>query len=1095
MRMLRLAIPAFLLCPLGAAGLRAGIIADYRAEFQGPTPATGWSYLWNYPSAVGNPASYASLVWAGSSYNSDGGALPRPGDAQYVNLAGTGGHPGAGTAQGASFDRYAIAAYTVQPGEGGIVQFAGSAISVPSGSSNGVDVRTYLNNQLLTSFIRTGGGAASSFDGFIGWVDPGDRLYVAVGPNTNHNYDSFSLAYRIEHVGASNVVWDADGALPVGGSGGWDTSAARWAAPDLASHSAWNNAGNLNAHFAGAAGTATLAEPVTARSLSFHAGGFAVDGASPLTLTSAGSGGPGAATLWVLNAADTATVSAPIGGSAGLAKTGSGTLVLGGNNSYTGTTTVGQGTLVAASGNALGSAADPTVVASGATLAIQGNVALPENLTLNGTGVGGTQGALRNISGVNALDGTVNLATGSTLNVAGGSLSLNGAVTGAGTLTKAGPGTLILAGPNTYSGDTIVAAGTLQLGAANAIPDGAGKGNVALTGTLDLGSHSETINGLSGTGVVDNTVGAGTCTLTVGGNNASSVFTGVIQNTSGAVALTKTGTGTLVLAGANTYSGATTINAGVLKLPGLPSANPVLWFDATDTDGDGVTDNLPNGMAIQTWVNKGSLSGVNATQPTAAKRPVVTNNSMNGNAVLSFNRTSTEDWLEANSASLSSVLNNSHTLYVVARTNTGGADSSTNAAQAVAVSPGWHNGIWLSGYPSATSVSSGQWLNSNSTSIYSSGAYTLGSPVVAGAVVVGSQTAGPTSIQLFLNGLERPAGANANATLSNSNSTILRIGAANTSGTYVWFLTGDVAEVRLYSSALSAGDRLAVELGLMAKWLGMPLAYNSIPSNSPVTIAGPGTLDLSGNSQAIGSLAGEGSVLLGAGTLTTGGDNSSTAFAGQIAGSGGLVKAGSGAFTLGGANTYTGPTTVQAGMLLVNGSITSDVTVAGGHLAGSGTIHGSVVVGPLGSFSAGASPGHMLIVGDYTQAGTMRIEIAGPLQGIDYDWLEVTGSPGTASLGGTIEVSFVGGFLPASPISFNVLTAEGGILGLEDVAFDFSRSEGSPLWSAAVVALPDGRSALQLDFAGVPEPASLALLALGALALRRRRRAHGASLQ
>src|SRR5207244_1270735 len=125
--------------------------------------------------------------------------------------------------------------------------------------------------------------------------------------------------------------------------------------------------------------------------------------------------------------------------------------------------------------------------------------------------------------------------------------------------------------------------GILKLGAANVIPDGTGKGNVSVTGTLDMGGFSETINGLSGAGTVDNTV-AGTPTLTVGGNDQGSTFSGVIKNTAGTLSLTKIGTGTLILSGANTYSGTTTISAGTLQI-GAGSTTGSLGTGAVTDNG------------------------------------------------------------------------------------------------------------------------------------------------------------------------------------------------------------------------------------------------------------------------------------------------------------------------------------------------------------------------------------------------------------------------------------------------------------------------------------------------------------------------------
>ena len=91
-----------------------------------------------------------------------------------------------------------------------------------------------------------------------------------------------------------------------------------------------------------------------------------------------------------------------------------------------------------------------------------------------------------------------------------------------------------------------------------------------------------------------------------------------------------------------------------------------------------------------------------------------------------------------------------------------------------------------------------------------------------------------------------------------------------------------------------------------------------------------GTFDLNSFNQTIGSLAGAGSVTLGAATLTTGSDNTSTTFSGTISGTGGLTKIGAGTLVLTGNNPYSGATAVNGGRLTVNGAIpNSTLTVDG----------------------------------------------------------------------------------------------------------------------------------------------------------------------
>ena len=150
----------------------------------------------------------------------------------------------------------------------------------------------------------------------------------------------------------------------------------------------------------------------------------------------------------------------------------------------------------------------------------------------------------------------------------GRTLSVGGIVSGAKSLTKQGAGRATLSGVNIYTGTTTVSGGTLKLGANDVIPDGSGKGDVTLTGTLDLNGFSDTINGLTGAGTVDNTAAGTTSTLTVGGNNVSSTFSGVIQNSGSSSTnnLVKTGSGTLTLSGANTLTGTVTVNGGTLSL-------------------------------------------------------------------------------------------------------------------------------------------------------------------------------------------------------------------------------------------------------------------------------------------------------------------------------------------------------------------------------------------------------------------------------------------------------------------------------------------------------------------------------------------------
>jgi len=195
-----------------------------------------------------------------------------------------------------------------------------------------------------------------------------------------------------------------------------------------------------------------------------------------------------------------------------------------------------------------------------------------------------------------------------------GNILVSGKITGTSSLTSSsvGVGTRTLSNPaNDFIANIAINGGTLKLGASGVIPDGTGKGNVSVAGagTLDLNGFSETINGLSGAGIVDNTATNTTSTLTVGGNNQTSTFPGVFQNTAGTLALTKIGGGTLTLSGANSYKGNTTVSGGILAIAVASlaanstvsvAAGAVLQLDFAETNV--VSGFVTNGVSLPAGV-------------------------------------------------------------------------------------------------------------------------------------------------------------------------------------------------------------------------------------------------------------------------------------------------------------------------------------------------------------------------------------------------------------------------------------------------------------------------------------------------------------
>jgi len=246
------------------------------------------------------------------------------------------------------------------------------------------------------------------------------------------------------------------------------------------------------------------------------------------------------------------------------------TLILSGTNTYTGPTTIIGGTLQIAKQVSLynnntagtGWTAANINVKIGATLALNVDSAGTAGFTSGSldtllTNISVANNAAEGLQAGAILGFDTSTATGATFTQGNPIADSTGSNGGAISVTKLGSGTLVFDKANTYSGPTTISAGTLNANSSAALGDSSATNTLIFDGgTLQAGgtitSPSTRLVTLTSTGAID-----------TNGNAVS--IAGIMSGVGG---LTKSGEGTLTLSGANTYTGATTVNAGTLNLNG-----------------------------------------------------------------------------------------------------------------------------------------------------------------------------------------------------------------------------------------------------------------------------------------------------------------------------------------------------------------------------------------------------------------------------------------------------------------------------------------------------------------------------------------------
>jgi autotransporter-associated beta strand protein len=562
-----------------------------------------------------------------------------------------------------------------------------------------------------------------------------------------------------------------------------------------------------------------------------------------------------------------------------------------------------------------------------------------------------------------ALGAGAPLASAVTVDVASGEQGVaTDITTGSDGLTKTGSGTLQIWSAQPYTGATVISAGQIMLAGSGAISASsalqlASGASIHLTGYYAPADINRTFAGLTGAGILY----GGGGTVTINKASGSDTFSGDIQGAQGFI---KSGAGTLVLSGANTYTGGTLVSAGTLQ------------FNSGAVVAGGITNNasLVYNFTSDEGMNN-TISGTGSLTKTGA-------------GVLYL-------YGEGSTYTGATLINQGR----LAMSGGGGGLSSNSAVQMVAGTVLDLAGPWAPASVSRTfaGLSGAGTVTGNTTGTFTINKALGSSDTFAGTIIgtVALNKAGAGTLvlsgantytggTLISGGTLDLNGGSVSGGITNNANLVIRSDLANAvSGTGSLTKEG-LGDAYLWTASSYTGATVINGGKLVLAGAG------AIAESSAVQIASGGILDLAGPfapnniNRTIGGLSGGGIIYGSGGTVTVNKVSGTDIFTGNIQGGQGLVKSGAGDLALGGASSYTGTTTVNAGRLVVAhgnalGGTAGGTTVANGAqlmltnvtvgnealtLSGIGLASGTSIAGALRSVGANTYGGKITLGAD-----------------------------------------------------------------------------------------------------------------------------------
>lgn len=656
----------------------------------------------------------------------------------------------------------------------------------------------------------------------------------------------------------------------------------------------------------------------------------------------------------------------------------------------------------------------------------------------------------------------------STIDTNGLNATWGGTLTGTGNLAKAGVGTLILPTANSFTGGVFLQGGTLSLEKSTAL-----NGNALSTsaGTVfDISSLSGAIVNIG------SLAGGGTVSL---GNNelVSTIASGQMPAFSGTIS--SGGAGTFVKAGAGTLEigGSTLSNSQAFATAGglSQSSGTSTWSTLNLGRGSGTSGTLSvtgGSLTVTNALSAGVSGGSGIIEQTGGTLALASGSAL----TLGGTGTGTYNLLGGTLAAGGSSLNGSSgayafnfgggTLQVAGSDLNSSVNATLNSGTTSTINTNGLNAAWsgtLSGAGALRKSGAGTLSLLNGANSYTGGTYLAGGTLnaVQGAVSSGNLVFEASSTYAFASGFTLANDAVFQEAAIGSFS-VAQADTATLSGQLTG--AGGLAKVGLGELILTGVSNTYTGPTQVNQGRLVATTAGAVSDVSPVSVANGAVFELRGVAEQIESLEGDGAVEIGVGSqLSVVGSNDST-FGGVISGSGGLAKGGSSSLTLTGVNTYTGPTSIDGGILSVTGEITnSDVTInSGGTLKGTGKVK-TFVVNAGGTAAPGLSPGTLIVANNLTfrSGSTYLAEIENGVS----DNIVVQNGVATIEDGANLSLQLTGA--PTLEQSYTVLEAQTGATIAWNDGFTVSSNFSRPLIENAVQYSP---TAVTVTYEGLAAP-------------------------